>query len=122
MDQTTRTHVGEVTEYQRTEWGGKGLVRTGACEIPFLVPIRLSYMADAISVGSVIEYGKDSSGSIRLPIVYGLVPPVSDQVPYLNEEEVKPLMALKDMVELMLAGMTAHQAKMRELLQQMPVY
>lgn len=120
MDRMTKSHTGVVTSYERTQWGAKGLVKTGACEVPFMVPIRLSYMVDEIAVGSVIEYGKDPCGHLKLPIVHALVPPVSDEVPYLNEDELRPYVAVRDMVELMLAGMTAHQAKMRDLLESIP--
>lgn len=115
-----KSHTGVVTEYMRTDWGAKGRVQTGACEIPFIVPIAKSYMADQIDVGCVIDYGKDPSGAVHLPIIHALVPPVSESVPYLNEDEVKPYRAIKEVVELHLSGMTAMQAQVRELLEKLP--
>ena len=115
-----RSHTGTVTEYKRTDWGARGRVQTGACEIPFIVPISKNDMADQVDVGCKIRYGKDPSGIIHLPMFFALVPPVSESVPYLNEDELKPYTALKEVVRLHLSGMTAMQAQIRELLDKLP--
>ena len=117
---TTKTHTGTVTEYKRTDWGAKGRVKTGACELPFLCPISRSYMADDIDVGSIIEYGKDPTGAIHLPVVMSLVPPISEAVPYLNEDEAMPFRAVKDALEMVLSATTANNARLRDMLEKLP--
>jgi uncharacterized FlgJ-related protein len=112
---SSKHHVGTVTRYERTDWGAKGLVKTGSCEIPFMVPIRCSYLADDIDVGSMIEYGKDPHGSIRLPVFMSLVPAELDDIPHMNTEERQDWLAIKDVIEMMLAASTANNAKLRDL-------
>lgn len=112
-------HTGEVVEIQATDYGAKGKVKTGHCTVPFLVPIHLAYMASDVKVGTVIRYGKDPLGRIRLPIIHEICSQqvLEDAVEHLNDDQEQLVTMLVNSMAGLMDVLTGFNAKTRPLIE-----